>query len=290
MTINVGFSLTLLAMHVLAFIAIFTIKNINKYTVVLQIGMFILGMIGITAGYHRLWTHNTYEAKSGLEWFLMICGSISGQKDAIWWARNHRTHHRNEDKLSDPYSIEKGFWYAHIGWLLQNPDKLTQSEIDKTDVSDLESNKVLQFQQKSFIPLFLLVSFVIPTAVSSLWGDSYNCLWSCFIRNILLLHGTYCVNSFAHIGSDSNKPYNTSLQAAESPLVSAVTLGEGWHNYHHSYPKDFKASESDKFNPTTWFILLSHSLGLVTNMHEKCNLTEYMNDGTKFDKSYYCTR
>lgn len=290
MTINVGFSLTLLAMHVLAFIGIFMIKNIHSYTVVLQIGMFVLGMLGITAGYHRLWTHNTYEAKNLLQWFLMLCGSISGQKDAIWWARNHRTHHRNEDKLSDPYSIEKGFFHAHIGWLLQNPDKFTQSEIDKTDVSDLEANKVLQFQQKNFTLLFLLVSFIIPVAISSLWGDSYNCLWSSFIRNVLLLHCTYCVNSFAHIGSDSNKPYNTSLQAAESPIVSMITLGEGWHNYHHSYPKDFKASEIDKFNPTTWFILLSHSLGLVTSMHEKCILTEYVNDGTKFDKSYYCTR
>ena len=249
-------------------------------------------MIGITAGYHRLWTHRTYDASNSLQWFLMLCGTSACQKDAIWWARNHRTHHRNEDKLSDPYSINRGVFYAHIGWLLQIPDRLTQDEIDKSDVSDLEGNKILQFQEKHYKYMVITVSIGIPVVIASIWDDSYNCFWTCFIRIVMGLHATYCVNSLAHIGcdTDTNKPYDKSIQAVENRFVSFITLGEGWHNYHHAFPKDYRASEKHKYNPTARFIQLTKYLGLSKNLHERGDSKIEFNRCNKFDKQNYCVK
>jgi len=274
---------SLFILHVMALIGVFAIKNISTNTIILQVVMYILGMLGLTAGYHRLWTHNSYEASSLLEWFLMLCGSSASQKDAIWWVRNHRTHHRNEDELADPYSIRRGFFYAHMGWLLNHPDEITQDEIDKSDVSDLEANPILQFQKQNYTTLLLITSIAVPVLLASTWNDAYNSFWASLIRIVILLHATYSVNSFAHMGDD--KPYDESLRAAESGLVSLITHGEGWHNYHHSYPKDFYASEAGKYNPTAWFILAAHMLGQASDLHRKC---KPINKNDKFNKSMYC--
>jgi len=288
MALNVEMIRSISVIHAFAMIGMFAIKNISIYTVILQAVWYVLSMIGITAGYHRLWTHRTYDASTSLQWFLMLCGTSACQKDAIWWAKSHRTHHRNEDKLSDPYSINRGVFYAHIGWLLQMPDELTQSEIDKSDVSDLEGNEILQFQEKYYTRLIVIGSIGLPVIIASIWNDSYNCFWACFVRIVLGLHATYCVNSLAHIGSDTdtNKPYDKSIQAVENRFVSFITLGEGWHNYHHAFPKDFRASEKNKYNPTAWFIQLTKALGLSTNLYERCESIK-LNRSNKFDKRNY---
>jgi stearoyl-CoA desaturase (delta-9 desaturase) len=277
----------LVMLHLLALLGLFLIQNISPLTIVLQVCMFIIGEIGITAGYHRLWCHRSYEASPLLEWLLMLFGSSTGQGDAINWCRTHRTHHRNEDLATDPHSISKGFFFAHIGWLLQYPDKETQIEIDKTDVQDLDDKHVLQFQKSLYVLIWVIISFIVPITISQLWNESLaNAFFSSVIRNVLLLHSTWSVNSFAHMYGA--KPYNDGIQPSENPYVAFFSLGEGWHNFHHTYPKDYRTSDPSKFNPTTSFIDGMEAIGLVKNKHEACAKTMDVRGDAKFDKMNYC--
>jgi stearoyl-CoA desaturase (delta-9 desaturase) len=276
----------LLLLHILSIIGLFVIKKIKPFTILLQIVIFIISSIGVTVGYHRLWCHKTFEASPFLQWLLMIFGSSAGQGDAIWWSKTHRTHHRNEDLMTDPYSISKGFFFAHFGWLCQYPDIETQKEIDITDVSDLENNNILAFQQKYFVYLWVIISIIIPILICKLWNETFiNAFFSTIIRIVLAFNSTWCVNSLAHMYGD--KPYNNKIEPSENLFVSLITFGEGWHNYHHTYPKDYRASEEHKYNPNASFIDLMANLGFVTNRYTVCEKTKNVKGNDKFDKKYY---
>ena len=161
---------------------------------------------------------------------------MATQSSVIQWAREHRTHHRNEERCGDPYNIKKGLWYAHIGWLLQNHDFNTLNEIKKTNISDLNKQKILKIQHDYYILLWILISLIIPTLICMLWNDAFNGFFLNFIRIILVLHFTWSVNSFAHYYGTQH--YDKNLHASDNFFVSFITMGEGWHNYHHSNPKD----------------------------------------------------
>lgn len=281
---NIVVFLLILVLHVLAIVGFFVIKNVLPYTFLLQIAMYIISGLSITGGYHRLWCHRSYKAHPILEWLFMISGSSTGQGDAVTWSKWHRTHHRNEDQDTDPYSIKKGFYFAHMGWIYQDTDAKTMDEINKTDVSDLEGKSVLQIQKKYMVALWIATSFVFPMALATMWGETLtNSFFTSIIRQVFLMHCIWSVNSFAHMYGE--KPYNEEIRPSENPLVSLFSLGEGWHNFHHSYPKDYRASEPSKFNPTSTFIDAMSSLNIVSNRKEKC----FKTDGTdKFDPDNYC--
>ena len=284
--LQIRMALILLILHILAIVSIFVIKNISIYTIILQIVLFIFAMIGITVGYHRLWTHRSFEASPFLQWVLMLFGTSAGQKDALWWCKSHRTHHRNEDKLTDPYSITKGFFFAHIGWLLEFPDTETQKELDITDISDLEKNEILIFQKKYHTMLWFIVAIVLPILISKIWNETTtNAFFSSIIRIVLVLHSTYCVNSLAHMYG--TKPYNSEIEPAENWFVSLITLGEGWHNFHHTYPKDYRASEENKYNPSALLIDFMAQLGLANNRYAVCEKTKNVKGFDKFNKDNY---
>ena len=278
--------LILLILHILAIVGFFVIKNINKNTIILQIVLFVVASIGVTVGYHRLWTHRSYEASPFLQWILMLFGTTSGQGEVIWWAKTHRTHHRNEDQMTDPYSISKGFLFAHCGWLCQDPDIETQKEIDKTDVSDLEKNNILVFQDKYYKYLWIITALIIPILLCKIWDETLiNAFFSTVIRIVLSLNATWCVNSLAHMYG--TKPYNSEIEPAENWFVSLITLGEGWHNFHHTYPKDYRASEENKYNPSALFIDFMAQLGHVKNRYAVCEKTKNIRNSEKFNKENY---
>ena len=285
--LKIDILVVLLLLHILAFIGFFVIKNINIYTIILQFFIFIISGLGITVGYHRLWCHRSFEATPLLQWILMLMSCSAGQGQSLQWCKTHRTHHRNEDLFTDPYSISKGFWFAHIGWLLQYPNEETQKEIDKTDISDLTDNTVLQFQKKYYVFLWIIISFILPLLITKLWNETItNALFSTVIRVVISLHSTWCVNSLAHMYGD--KPYNSEIRPSENLFVSLITFGEGWHNFHHTYPKDYRASSPDKYNPSSQFIDFMKTLGLASNLYEKCKNTEKVRGMDKFDKNNYC--
>jgi len=277
-------AMILITLHLLAGIGIFKINNISKKTLILQFIFLVLSMLGITGGYHRLWAHNTYQANPILELFYIIFGTMASQNTAIKWVKEHRTHHRNEEKPGDPYNINKGLFHAHVGWLLFPFDDKEKEEISKTDISDLESNKLLMFQKKYYVILWLMLSFIVPHFIIKRWNESStNIFFSNVIRIVLCLNLTWCINSLAHYIGE--RPHNESIKACNNKLLGIATLGEGWHNYHHSYPKDYRASEPEKINFTTRFINMTRKLGLSSNHHYNDRIRIPINE--RFNKNFY---
>jgi len=283
MKIKQDYAVAISLIHIIAIIGIFKITNISTNTLIFQFILIILTLLSITAGYHRLWSHKTYEAHSLLEIFYLIFGTMASQGEVLKWAKEHRTHHRNEEQPGDPYNINKGLFHAHVGWLLVSQDKKEEIEIAKTDISDLKKNKLLIFQNKyfDFIWMFLLL---ITFFIMNIWNESIsNMFYSNFIRIAIVLNLTWCINSFAHYFGD--KPHNKNLKASNNSLLGFLILGEGWHNYHHSYPKDYRASEPNKINFTTNFIDLTKILGLSYNHYYNNNNKIPINE--RFNKNLY---
>ncbi|XP_049865787.1 acyl-CoA Delta(11) desaturase-like isoform X2 [Pectinophora gossypiella] len=218
--------------------------------------LFIVSELGITAGAHRLWAHKTYKAKLPLEILLMVFNSIAFQNTAVTWVKDHRAHHKYSDTDADPHNATRGLFYSHIGWLLvkKHPEVIKRGK--QIDYSDICNNPVLRFQKKYAVPFIGTMCFVLPTVVPMyFWGESLRNAWHVnLLRYALSLHATFLVNSAAHYWG--TKPYDKNLVASQNVSVSLLTSGEGYHNYHHAFPWDYRAAElgNNFVNLTTKFI------------------------------------
>ena len=216
----------------------------------------VLGGIGITCGAHRLWSHRSYRASFHLRIFLMACQSIAGQNDIYTWCRDHRLHHKFSETDADPHNSNRGFFFCHVGWLLtrKHPDIMIKGKT--LDFSDLLNDPVVYFQRKFYPFFYIFFCFLLPTILCRfLIGDSWINCWivGSFGRYIVSLHCTWFVNSAAHMWGD--RPYNKKVEPRENPWVSYATWGEGFHNYHHTFPYDYAISEMGlPFNPMKCFI------------------------------------
>ncbi|XP_069699839.1 acyl-CoA Delta-9 desaturase-like isoform X4 [Periplaneta americana] len=201
------------------------------------------GGFGITAGAHRLWAHKSYKATWQLRVILAIFQTIAFQNHIYEWSRDHRVHHKFSETDADPHNAKRGFFFSHVGWLLmkKHPDVINKGR--KVDMSDLEEDPVVVFQRKYYLILMPLLTFVLPTIVPIyLWNEDPWVSWyTCLLRWVLGLNFTWLVNSAAHMWG--NKPYDRNISPAENPLVAFLAYGEGWHNYHHVFPYDYKTSE-----------------------------------------------
>ncbi|XP_012529367.1 (11Z)-hexadec-11-enoyl-CoA conjugase-like isoform X2 [Monomorium pharaonis] len=216
----------------------------------------IAGGLGITVGAHRLWSHRSYKAKWPMRLVLMIFQTIAFQDDIYQWVRDHRVHHKFTDTDADPYNVRRGFFFSHMGWLLvrKHPDVIIKGAT--VDCRDVAQDPIVIFQKKWYLYLMALFGFIIPTLVPWLgWNENLWYSWHVAVtRYFLNLHFTWTVNSVAHIWG--MKPYDKSLSSTNNIGVSMVAFGEGWHNYHHVFPWDYKANEFGNytFNLSTAFI------------------------------------
>ncbi|KYB27107.1 Acyl-CoA desaturase-like protein [Tribolium castaneum] len=218
---------------------------------------------GITSGVHRLWSHRSYKAKLPLRIFLCLCQTISFQNSIYEWARDHRAHHKFSDTDADPHNIKRGFFFAHMGWLLVRKHPQVKMKGQLIDLSDLENDPVVRFQKKYYHVLAPLCCFVVPTMVPwYFWKENfYVSFCVCMLRYLISLHFTWLVNSAAHLWGF--KPYDRFIKPSENQIVAKLTMGEGWHNYHHTFPWDYKAAELDSYNGnlSTAFIDLMAKIG-----------------------------
>ncbi|XP_076327156.1 acyl-CoA desaturase-like isoform X2 [Tachypleus tridentatus] len=219
--------------------------------------------LGITAGAHRLWCHRSYKAKLFLRILLMIFNCIACQNDIYEWSRDHRVHHKFTETDADPHNIKRGFFFAHMGWLLHRKHPDVREKGRTVDCSDILQDPVVRFQRRFYIPLVFLFSFYFPTMIPVwLWGEK---VWLAFLtsgilRYAITLHVTWLVNSAAHYWG--NRPYNCFIYARENKRVAWWALGEGFHNYHHTFPYDYSTSEFGwRLNITTMFLDLMATLG-----------------------------
>lgn len=219
--------------------------------------LYIITKIGITAGVHRLWTHRSYKANFPLRMILMFFFTLAFEGKVYVWARDHRVHHKYQETDADPYNAGKGFWFSHMGWLLQTKHPAVIDKGRCIDMSDLKQDKLVMFQKKYYWPIVYVICLIMPTVVPVYcWNESWMTAWhvAVCLRYVVSYHMTWLVNSVAHMYG--NRPYDMTFFARENPSVSIVTLGEGWHNYHHTFPWDYKTAElgSYGFNLTTGFI------------------------------------
>lgn len=218
--------------------------------------------LSITAGYHRCFSHKSYQGAWPVRLILLLFGSAAFQGSAIEWCTDHRNHHRYTDTDKDPYSIKKGFWSAHILWLF----KLDAEKRDFSNVEDLKKDPLMRFQHKFFIPLGVLVGFGLPIAIASLWGDALGGL---IIAGALRLtfnhHTTFAINSVCHFFG--KKTYSEEQTAVDNWFTALFTFGEGYHSFHHKFPLDYRNGiRPYHFDPTKWLINGLAYVGLATNL------------------------
>jgi stearoyl-CoA desaturase (delta-9 desaturase) len=226
-----------------------------------------LGYCGmsITAGYHRLWAHKTYEAHPILQWFFAIGGAFALQNSALHWSSDHRVHHKFVDQNDkDPYSAKKGFWFSHIGWMLR--EYQAQRYTDYSNVRDLQQNSIVMWQHNNYLLLTVLTNFGIPLLLGVLTDSILGMLLSVgVLRLVLSHHFTFFINSLAHIWG--KQPYTDQNTARDNGWLAFVTYGEGYHNFHHIFEFDYRNGiRWWHFDPTKWLIKGCSFIGLTHNL------------------------
>ncbi|XP_047530655.1 acyl-CoA Delta-9 desaturase-like [Vanessa atalanta] len=210
--------------------------------------LYLCSGLGITAGAHRLWAHKSYKAKLPLRILLTIFNTIAFQDSVLDWARDHRMHHKYSETDADPHNATRGFFFSHVGWLLVRKHREIKEKGHTIDMSDLKADPVLRFQKKYYLILMPLACFILPSIIPTLWGESlWNGYFVCAIfRYVYVLNVTWLVNSAAH--KWGSKPYDKNINPVETKSVSLVVLGEGFHNYHHTFPWDYKTAELGEYS------------------------------------------
>ncbi|XP_050437283.1 acyl-CoA Delta(11) desaturase-like [Adelges cooleyi] len=244
--------------HLLAVAALFTYLSSTKLpTIVWGVIIGGIGGFGVTGGAHRYFTHRSFKAKLPLQIILMACYTVSGQNSIPDWVRDHRVHHKFSETDADPHNANRGFFFSHVGWLMQRKHPEVYRRGKTVDMSDITNDPLVQFHTKYFLPLKLLLCFVLPVIVPVLawnenWMESIASIG--VVRYVLNLNFTWSVNSVAHIWG--NKPYDKRIQPVQNLAVSIVAMGEGWHNYHHVFPWDYRAAELGGYmlNTTTMWL------------------------------------
>jgi stearoyl-CoA desaturase (delta-9 desaturase) len=224
---------------------------------------FFTGM-SITGGYHRLWAHKAYEAHWLVHAWFALWGSGAFEGSARWWCRLHRSHHRYIDTVHDPYRTFDGFWHAHWGWMVFKQDASLQGRVD---ISDLNSNKALVFQHQNYIQLALLMGVIIPTVGAGLlFGDFLGGLVYASFARIFFVHtATFFINSLAH--TIGKQKYSTLHSSYDSIITAFLSLGEGYHNYHHEFPTDYRNGVRwYQFDPTKWTVSVLSWIGMAWSL------------------------
>ena len=256
--------------HIIALYALYNLPSIFSFRLILEVFLSaqLTGMLGITAGAHRLWSHKSFEAAFPVRVVFMMANSAAHQGSIYQWSRDHKMHHKHTDTELDPHSIQYGFWYSHVGWIFFRKTDAFREASRLIQMDDLKKDTVVMFQHKYYFLLSHLFCFILPTLYGKYMWDSYSIGYVYFgvLRWILLLHATWCVNSVAHMWGST--PYNPRISSRQSIVTSIIAVGEGWHNYHHTYPYDYRASEfnwNNEWNPTTLLLDILSSVGLVWN-------------------------
>lgn len=226
----------------------------------LVVGIAVSNM-GITAGYHRCFSHRAFEASPLLKWWLLLTGASAFEGSALEWCTDHRQHHRNVDTPKDPYNINEGFFHAHIGWILFHSE-----DHEYKFPRDLAEDPALQWQHKNYIPLAIFFSFVLPTGVGALMGMPVGGLvFGGILRQFFVSHSTFLINSWAH--TFGNRPYDQTQTARNSMVLAVLTFGEGYHNYHHRFASDYRNGiRWYQWDPTKWLIRTYQGLGLARKL------------------------
>jgi stearoyl-CoA desaturase (delta-9 desaturase) len=190
-------------------------------------GSYFVRMFVVTAAYHRYFAHRAFKTSRLFQFILALGAQSAAQKGVLWWASHHRWHHKYSDTPKDVHSAKlRGFWYSHIGWIARED----WTETDPAMVSDLSKFPELRFLDRASIS-------ILPTVALALGflfiGGVHALVWGFFVSTVLLWHGSFSVNSIAHLVG--RRRYATADDSRNNWWLAILTNGEGWHNNHHHY-------------------------------------------------------
>ncbi|MEA2624603.1 MAG: hypothetical protein QOD06_648 [Candidatus Binatota bacterium] len=220
--------------------------------------------LSITAGYHRLFAHGAYECRRVVKVFYLLFGAAAFQHSVLSWTSDHRRHHVQIDRDGDPYNINRGFLWAHIGWMLFEEE---DAKPDFSNVPDLMADPLVRLQHRFYVPLAVTMGFVVPLGIGFAFGNPWGCLlWAGVLRLVVGHHSTFLVNSLAHtLGS---RPYSLAVSARDSFVTALLTFGEGYHNFHHRFATDYRNGfRRHQWDPTKWLIRTMAATGLAWNLY-----------------------
>jgi stearoyl-CoA desaturase (delta-9 desaturase) len=223
-----------------------------------------LNGLSITAGYHRLWAHNAYDAHPALKWFFALWGAGALQNSILIWASDHRRHHRHvDDNERDPYSAGRGLWFSHMGWILRN---YPSGDNDFSNARDLQRDPVVMFQHRHYVLLTTVMNLGLPVLLGWWLGDIIGTvLMVGLLRLVVNHHFTFFINSLAHFWG--SRPYTEENSARDNPVLAFLTYGEGYHNYHHLFQNDYRNGiRWYHWDPTKWLISGCARVGLASRL------------------------
>jgi stearoyl-CoA desaturase (delta-9 desaturase) len=255
----------ILGSHVIAAVGTYfyaTLHGFSMSSIIIAVAFLFLTCFGISGGYHRLFAHGTYEAHPILKIFYLIFGAASFESSALKWASDHRRHHAYIDEDQDPYNIKRGFWWAHIGWILTK-DPASQGI---TKVGDLERDPWIRFQHNYYGLVALTFGLGLPALIGWLCGDFWGgLLIGGFLRLVFFYHSTFSINSVAHIWG--SQPYSDDDSSRDSWFTAFLTMGEGFHNFHHTFSADYRNGVNPwEYDPTKWILNGFTVVGLAKNL------------------------
>lgn len=192
--------------------------------VAICVAMYYLRMFGITAGFHRYFSHRGFKTGRVFQFVLAWLGCMSSQKGVLWWSGHHRHHHKYSDMPEDIHSPKRGFWWSHMFWILV-------PKYEATPESQLREFK--KFPELAFINKHWYLGPTFLGVTMFLIGGAPWLFWGFFLSTVLLWHGTFTINSLAHVWG--RRRYETTDTSRNNFILSLLTMGEGWHNNHHFY-------------------------------------------------------
>lgn len=241
--------------------------SFNWNTIILFAILLTFCQVSITAGYHRLFSHRTYTAAWPVRLFFLVFGAAAFEGSAIHWSVDHRIHHNHcDDNEKDPYSIGKGFFWAHMGWLLFKQDEQLYEDRQANKAKDLFADPLLVWQLKYWMYVGIFITFIFPALVGLAWGDFWGGLFIAgILRSVINHHATFLINSLSHVFG--KQTYSDSHSARDNLFTALLTFGEGYHNYHHEFPSDYRnGTRPWDWDPSKWIIKGLSCVGLVTNL------------------------
>lgn len=249
----------------------------------LLLSLYVLTVLGVTVGYHRLFVHRSFETNMVVKFVLAVLGSMAVQGPLMTWVGMHRRHHQHSDKAGDPHSphghgggvlgVLRGMWHAHIGWLFEpDPPGLERY------VQDLRRSRTLRVASALF-PLWAALGLVIPTVLGGLvtrtWtGALTGLVWGGLVRVFLVHHVTWSVNSACHLWG--LRPYRSNDESRNNAVFGILAMGEGWHNTHHAFPTSARHGlHWWQIDMSYWVIWVLARLGIVWDVKVPSKMMQF---------------
>jgi stearoyl-CoA desaturase (Delta-9 desaturase) len=238
-------------------------------------GGYLLTGLGITVGYHRLFTHRSFETSATVRAILGVLGSMAIEGSIMRWVATHRRHHQHSDSELDPHSpnthgsgvlaVLRGFWHSHVGWFFDAEPR----DLVTRYVPDLMADRVTRVVSKLFL-LWVVLSLAVPGLIAwaitgTVAGGLLGVLWGGVVRVFFVHHITWSINSVCHLWG--SRPYRSHDLSRNNVIFGVLGFGEGWHNNHHAFPTSARHGlHWWQFDSSYWVIRLMAMVGLARNV------------------------